>query len=150
MSESRLWEYLRTGMGARWEAQRHEDRFTPGIPDVSYSITRHGWIELKYLPTKPKKSSSILKIDHYTQDQRNWAIRHGRRAGLCFMLLQVNKTYMLFDWTKATLIGSTDFETHKRLALGVWESKIDWRHLRSLLVSPVVREQISVFRSTSP
>lgn len=145
MSEARLWQYLRTGMGSAWEAQRHEDKLTSGIPDVSYSMSRHGWIELKYLSTKPKRAESPLKIDHYTVDQRNWLTRHGSRAGLCFLLLQVEKTYMLFDWTKAMEIGTVPYARHLEMASAVWQTHIDWRHLGLLLVSPVKRMRVTVF-----
>lgn len=145
MSESNLWSYLRVGMGPLWEAQRHEDKLTSGIPDVSYSITHHGWIELKYLPDKPKRDNSILKIDHYTPEQRNWLTLHGARGGLCFLMLQVDKTYMIFDWTKAQRIATLPYADHVAMAMGVWEKSINWRHLRSILVSPVKRSRVTVF-----
>ena len=146
MSEAALWQHLRDGMGGGWLAQRHEDKLTAGIPDVSYSINRHGWIELKFLPSPPKRADSILRIDHFTVDQRNWLKNHGSRGGLCFVFLQVAKCYMLFDWTKVDQIGEVTYAEHRSLADGLWDKKIDWRQLGSLLVSPVKRKRITLYR----
>jgi hypothetical protein len=145
MSEHRLWEYLRDGMGGAWAAQRHEDKLSTGIPDVSYSISRHGWIELKYISTKPSKSTSILRIPHYTEDQRNWLTSHGSRAGLCFLLLQVEKTYMVFDWTKAWRVATLPYADHEAMATAMWKGKIDWGQLRRILVTPVKRAKVTIY-----
>jgi hypothetical protein len=143
MSEDRLWRYIRDGMGPLWEPQRIEYRLTAGIPDVAYSITRHGWLELKYLPKKPTRG--LLKIPHLTDDQRNWAAAHGSRSGLCFILLQVEDSYMLFDWTKSYMVGRLSYEDHTKIATRFWFKRIHWRELRDALVSPVVRFRTPVY-----
>lgn len=135
MSEHRLWLYLRTGMGSRWEVQRHEDRLSTGIPDLSYSMAVNGWIELKYLPKIPKGQ---LTIRHYTVDQRNWLIRHGKRSGLCFLLLQIDREYMIFDWTKVARVGQATFEEHREFAVKTWTGKINWSELGAILSQPVL------------
>ena len=129
MSEARLWSYLRTGVGPLWEAQRHEDRHSTGIPDVSYSTTHHGWIELKYLPKAPKRADAVLKIEHFTPDQRNWLTRHGKRGGRCFLLLQVEQTYMLFSWEVVPKIGRVSLPEHREMARKVWDQRIDFTDL---------------------
>lgn len=47
--EQLAWVCMRREMTGRWVAQRHEDRYSKGIPDVSFVLTdgRAGWIELK-------------------------------------------------------------------------------------------------------
>lgn len=126
MSEARLWEYVRDGVGPLWEAQRHEDRHSLGIPDVSYSTDHHGWIELKYLPAAPKRPTTIMKVDHFTAEQRNWLTKHGRRGGHCFILLQVGACYLLFSWADARKIGQMTFDEHKKTALTVWEGRMNF------------------------
>lgn len=124
-------------MGAAWEAQRHEDSLTSGIPDLSYSMNVNGWIELKYLRSKPAKDDTILKIEHYTPEQRNWLIRHGSKSGLCWLLLQVESVYMIFDWTKANKVGKLNYEQHIRLSNKTWIGRIAWSELREVLSHPV-------------
>ena len=47
-AEKNLWRYVRKGMAEHWDATRHEDRVTPGVPDVSFRVGgRNGWLELK-------------------------------------------------------------------------------------------------------
>jgi hypothetical protein len=140
MSEHRLWLYLRDNMASSWEAQRHEDRLSTGIPDVSYSMLHHGWIELKYLAAAPKKASTPMRIEHYTTDQRNWIMRHGSRGGLVFLLLQVGRDYLLFDWTRAREIGQVTFAEHCAMAAKHWAGRINWSELSYALNQPIRRQ----------
>ena len=133
MSENALWKYLRDGMGATWESQRHEDKLSTGIPDVSYSTTLHGWIELKFIAEPPKRASTILRIPHYTAEQRNWLERHGKRGGRCFLLLQVGREYLLFDWTGALSVGRVTMDELRAIAVARWSGRIDFPALRSIL-----------------
>ena len=137
MSENGLWDKLSKGMGAMWEAQRHEDRYSTGIPDVSYSMKYHGWIELKFLKSPPVNADTAMRIKHYTSDQKNWITRHGKRAGLCWILIQVGEVFMLFDWTKARLVGELSFEEHLTLANKYWEGRINFNELSVILNSPI-------------
>ena len=46
--EQIAWDVLARQMRGRWRAQRHEDKYSPDIPDVSFVAGRYsGWIELK-------------------------------------------------------------------------------------------------------
>lgn len=135
MSEANLWDYLSCGMGNRWEAQRHEDKLTSGIPDVSYSMNGvHGWIELKYLSKPPNGNSAIMVIKHYTPDQRNWIERHGKAGGRVFILLRVDTTYMLFDWKDTRYVGRVSYKQHRGMAIGLWDYGLDFDHLHLLLL----------------
>jgi len=133
MSERLLWDYLRKGMGPLWEAQRHEDSLSIGIPDVSYAITHHGWIELKYRAEPPKRPNSPLTIKHFTADQRNWLTRFGKKAGRCWILLQVDKTYMLFSWGKVQRVGAVSYAEHLKMAERVWVGGIDWEEFTDFI-----------------
>lgn len=121
--EAALWQHLHSAMGGLWEAQRHEDRLQADIPDVSYSTTHHGWIELK-VADKPKRPSTPVRVDHFTAGQRNWLTRHGRRGGKCFILLQVGPAYFLFSWTSARVIGDLTLEGLAKEALAIWGNGI--------------------------
>jgi hypothetical protein len=90
------------------ELQRHEDRYSLGVPDVSYSALQvNGWIELKECHEWPVRSETVLRIKHYTEDQRGWLFRHGERGGYCWLLLQVGKDYLLFNHLQAQGVGAT-------------------------------------------
>lgn len=133
MSEADLWKYLRDGMGATWESQRHEDKLSTGIPDVSYSTTCHGWIELKFVATPPKRPGTPLRIPHYTAEQRNWLERHGKRGGRCFLLLQVEREYLLFNWSGAQSVGRVALDELRTVAVARWSGRIDFHSLRQIL-----------------
>lgn len=133
MSEDNLWSYLRRGAGPLWEAQRHEDQYSTGIPDVSYSTTHHGWIELKYLPKVPVRPSTPLSIKHFTTDQRNWLKRHGQRGGKCFLFLQVVNEFMLFGWWQVDEIGRVPLSAHRDMAIGHWVGSMDFAEFIHIL-----------------
>lgn len=131
--ESKLWQYVRDGMGNRWDAQRIEDSLSVGIPDISYCITVNGWIELKHVPKAPIKSETVMKIKHWTAEQENWLITRGKRGGSCFVLIQIENCYLLIDWSECHLIGKVNFTQLCDAAIRVWHSRINWEELTKLL-----------------
>lgn len=138
MTEADLWRYVQHGMGPLWEAERIENRLNSGTPDVSYSTNVHGWMELKYLPAAPKKDSTVMQVRHFTPEQRNWITRHGRRTGLVFVFMRIASTFMLFDWSKAREIGTVTFDGHKKMAVKMWESAVDWDEFADLISKRVL------------
>lgn len=84
---------------------RIENLVEPGTPDVNY---RDGWIELKYIPAWPKRAETMVKIDHYTPQQRAWAIRRGHVGGKVSLLLVVGDEWLLFSGKDAAYwLGET-------------------------------------------
>ena len=140
MSEAGLWGTMRQQMGANkyWrEATRHEEALQAGIADVSY-VSRgrhHGWIELKKLKEWPKRESTIVRIEHYTDDQRIWLKKKGRAGGYTWLFLQVCRDYLLFDWEQCQDLGKLNkAETFARAAVS-WSGGMDWEHLGLVLCS---------------
>jgi hypothetical protein len=130
--ESTLWNYLKQGMGARWNACRHEDMITPGVPDVSYALDGvHGWIELKVLDAWPT-NNGVVKIDSFTSWQRRWLQERGRIAAYCWLLLKVNrpKVFLLVPWHVVHNVGKWSVN---KLVLNddviVWSGSINWDEL---------------------
>lgn len=82
-----------------------ENRVNPGTPDVAHL---HGWIELKQIEDWPKRPSTMVRIDHYTPEQRLFLRRWWEAGGLCHLLLRVEATdeWLLFEGHKADLIGA--------------------------------------------
>jgi len=135
MDESTFWAYLRKGMKGYWHAQRHEDKLTLGIPDVSYGMRGvGGWVELKYLHNWPKMKDTVVTIDHYTSEQRKWLRHRGRHDQHCWLFLRVGRDdFMLFDWQKAQMVGRL---TKRELVMRcdhMWSRKIDFKELAGVL-----------------
>lgn len=65
-----------------------------GTPDVSFA---GGWLELKSLAAWPKRAGTVLKIPHYTPQQRVWIAKHHRAGGLVMILLKVADDWVLLD-----------------------------------------------------
>ena len=117
-----MWRNVRKKMiPSFWaEATRHEDAYQRGIADVSFVQKRrkslpvapydieigvHGWIELKHRGMAPIRPTTVCKIDHYTDDQRIWLRDKGNAGGMTFLLLQLGRTFMLFDHEQCQDVG---------------------------------------------
>lgn len=86
--EQQMWKTLQGLMAGCWDAQRHEDRFEIGIPDVSFAAPGiSGWIELKKLPKWPSRDTAVLRVPHLYPEQVNWLETRGRWSDGCAWLL---------------------------------------------------------------
>lgn len=100
--ENRLKQHIVDKMGTRWDVQSHEDQFSVGIPDLSYGARGiNGWIELKRVLSWPKRPDTIVKMEHFTANQVNWLRRRGKKAGHCYLLIQVAAEYFVFSFHEA-------------------------------------------------
>lgn len=64
----------------------------PGTPDINFI---GGWIECKWLRSWPLSDKTIVKIGHYTNQQKVWARRRIRRGGNVWFMLQCGKEWLL-------------------------------------------------------
>ncbi len=109
--EKNFWKWLRPKIKPHGDFMRHEDSIQVGIPDVSYGskwlneVAVNGWIELKAMREWPKKMSTIIKLEHFTPEQKAWLRKRGRNGGRCFMLLKVEGDVLLFHWTIVAKVG---------------------------------------------
>lgn len=144
MSESDLWEHVREGMRSRWHAQRHEDKHSKGIPDVSYAMRRKtdGWVEMKFLPEYPTVSRHKsekpwdFKLDHFTPEQRNWMnLRDDHSAGRIFLLARLGTSHIIWQWRRVRYMwGSMPFFALEEKASGLWLGRgIDFGQLELIL-----------------
>lgn len=83
-----------------------------GTPDVNIST---GWVELKWAKSWPSRPSTPLRLPHFTDEQRNWALRRKGAGGRCWLVLQVKQEWFIFDeagmqwvgtWTRQELIDN--------------------------------------------
>ncbi len=66
----------------------------PGTPDVEFSL---GFIELKHVERPPVRSSTIVRIPHYTTEQRLFARQRASAGGVCLLLLQCGAEVFIID-----------------------------------------------------
>lgn len=134
-SESSLWRTLNKNMKERWQAERIESFVSCGVPDIYFTLmdSDMGWMELKHLHEWPKRESTIVKIEHYTPQQKNWIRRHGIKGANVSLLLQVGHEYMLYDWPIAVDINNYVKKDMIYLAMGYWKNRIDYDKLYRLL-----------------
>lgn len=71
----------------------------PGTPDVNFV---EGWVELKQLPEWPKKEATPVAVPHFTPQQRIWLLKRARAGGNIWLLLQVEKEWLLLDGATAS------------------------------------------------
>lgn len=118
MSESEMWKSLKKVMKS-YDPVRIESPVSPGVPDVNYT---HGWIELKYLEKWPIRENTLVKIHHFTKQQKAWLIRRCLARGLVFLMLKVGESeWLLFNGrTAAENIGKCNKEQLVKLCLARW------------------------------
>lgn len=106
MSEADSWELIRPIMiAARMDPIRVENDLGTGTPDVNYVF---GWVELKYLRNWPKRSTTKVRLDHYTPQQRAWAIKRSAFQGKVYFLLRVCESeWILYEGSRAAMLVGT-------------------------------------------
>lgn len=98
--ERAFWQWLDGKIGNLWHAQRHEDKHSVGIPDVSYGCRgTQGWIELKSLTAWPRKGFPALSVE-----QANWLTRRGKVGGNCYLLAEIDDFILLIGWERIGLL----------------------------------------------
>jgi len=136
MNEATLRNYIRRGLRAKGVlTTHHEDVLNAGVPDLSYSHGGvHGWIELKWLEAWPKRDATIVKIDHYTKEQKYFLLSRGRAGGRCWLLLRVGREHLLFGHEAAQDVGRiTREELRLKSTGGVMMPNVDFEQLTRIL-----------------
>jgi hypothetical protein len=114
---------LKTLRKAGLDARPVENPVDPGFPDVEYI---GGVLELKSAARWPKRSSTPLRVPHYTQQQRIWHERRAARGGRVHVLIQVGKEFLLFTGAVASLrLGHLPRTELLDFASGHWTSLSD-------------------------
>ena len=121
MSEQRMWQIIREGMRSLWDAHRHEDKLSLGVPDVSYGLRGiNGWIELKWHPAVNDEDKPI-RFPHFSMDQKMWLLMRGKKGGNCYVMIQVGKRFFLFDYESLGEIGFLSFTGLLDRSILSWE-----------------------------
>jgi len=92
MAEKHLWATLRDALKPYGHFDRIENMVGRGRPDVNYCVRGcSGDIELKQLPAWPAHSDTVVKVDHFSPQQRLWLRQRCAAGGTVFVLLEVVK-----------------------------------------------------------
>ena len=121
-AESLMWKKLRPFLlAAKLDPVRVENPIHPGTPDVNLCDGR--WIELKCIPRWPVRARTVVRIAHYTPQQRVWLYRRWKAApGSTLLLLEVcaERQWLLFDGdVAAKIVGRMNAAVHRTSARAV-------------------------------
>jgi len=95
--EANLWATMRGHFRPRGvHLVRVENGVEEGTPDLNYcKAGREGWVELKCTHL-PKRPTTGVKVEHFTEEQRGWANKRAVHGGRCFMWLAIGNHRALF------------------------------------------------------
>lgn len=104
----------------RFDALAVENSVHVGTPDVNYI---EGWLELKWLRSWPVKADTIVRLEHYTPQQRVWLMRRWVNGGKAHLLLQCRSVWLLFNGdVAAEHVGRVSRSELERLAC--WKTEV--------------------------
>lgn len=114
--ESALWKRIRPiFQTAKFDPVRVENPIHPGTPDVNFATG--AWVELKSVDRWPAGEGTLLRIGHYTAQQRVFLYRRWKYApGTTFLLLEVRaaRQCLLFDGdVAAKVVGRATAAGHR-------------------------------------
>ncbi len=112
-------------------AQPVENIVKVGTPDVEY---HGGWIEVKRTVEWPARASTMVSLDHdLTLEQRIWIKRRSSVGGKVWVLVQIDRDYLLFRGLDAVdLIGTA---TQQELVRGATHTCVGLAALKRNLLS---------------
>ena len=134
MSERALWSYIQRNLKKHGQISRVENAFYKGMPDVNYLIGGvEGWIELKYLKSYPIREKTIVKVRHFTREQKIWHYNRIMQNGKTTVILQIEKDYFLFANENVRLVGFLTKPDMIAKANKYWKNKINFLELKESL-----------------
>jgi hypothetical protein len=121
-SESLMWRKVRPFLvAAKLDPVRVENPIHPGTPDVNFCTGM--WMELKCIPGWPPRESNLVRIPHFTPQQRVWLYKRWKYApGSTTLLLEVRaaQEWLLFDGdVAAKIVGKSPEAEHRKGARAV-------------------------------
>lgn len=130
-----MWGVVRTALKGL-DPIRIENKCELGTPDVN--IAPGDWIELK-IADAPKRDETPLRIKHYTQEQRTWAIRRHHAGGRVWMLLKIETEWLLLKGEiAAKYLGYVNLEKLREVSVGIWKRKLDQEEFRKIILKSLV------------
>lgn len=145
--EGRFWQTLRGRLQGSWHAQRLEDAYSAGIPDVSWAARGvEGFIELKALNAWPPRRLNLASTCHLSSEQVGWLESRGEAgSGRCFVFLRAGRRHVLWHWPVARrLLESLPADEALGLAFedpvlgirAVWDGPVPVEEFLAVLTGP--------------
>ena len=95
-----------------------ENPCRPGTPDVNFI---EGWCELKHKDNWPVRKTTIIRLPHFTPQQRLHLRRRWHLGGNAYLLLQIAQDWLLFDGKAAAeFVGKVTRAELESVANAVW------------------------------
>lgn len=108
-----------------------ENPVKAGTPDVNYI---GGWIELKCLDKWPTRANTIVRVKHFTKEQRICLKRRWHRGGDTWLILKIKKEWLLFTGpVAAKYLGFCTRQELYELALFHWTNGLGKKDLQECL-----------------
>jgi hypothetical protein len=109
------------------EATRHEDKFQKGIADISFCQNGvGGWMELKHISDWPARDTTLVRIPHYTIDQKDFLEKKGKGQGNTWLFIQIGSDYLVYDWIPAQMLPDKTKTEMVELATFFYEGRLDY------------------------
>lgn len=122
LPEQRLYDWVRRRIGHVAHTTRIESRVGRDIPDLFVAFEGwQGWIEMKVLPDWPKRTTTGVRLDHWTSGQRYWSQRHRACGGRIVLLVEIAATGEILVFQAAD--AATKIDTWTR---GEWLQRAAW------------------------
>jgi hypothetical protein len=103
------------------DANAVENALVRGYPDVEFV---GGTMELKHLPKWPVRPETIVRVDHFTPIQRGWLRRRAARGGRTWLLLRVDREWLLFKGeVAADVVGCSNAADLRAAATALWATR---------------------------
>ena len=104
-----------------------------GIPDVNFA---DGWIELKWLRAWPKRENTVVRLRHFTKNQRDWLRDRYEADGNVWLLLQCRMEWLMFTGLDAaTYVGRVSREGLYQCATVRWTNGMKYAGLIKCLTT---------------
>ena len=135
--EAELWKLMKPHMLGH--VIRMENYLGPGQPDVNgcFDCTEW-WCELKVIERLPVRPTTVVKIDHFTPEQRVWLVQRSMVGGRSFMFVRVDhhRDFFLFKGLDAAHhVGKDWVSDHwKTEAIGWWKGRVNWVEFNKLVL----------------
>lgn len=122
LPEQRLYDWLRRRIGHVAHLTRVESRVGRDIPDLFVAFTGwQGWVEMKVLPDWPKRTTTAVRLDHWTSGQRYWSQRHRACGGRVALLVEIGATGEILVFRAADVATQIDTWTRQE-----WNWRAVW------------------------
>lgn len=151
-SESTFWKYLKRRMEpVGWLPRRIECNYPAGILDIYYRLPGlppfsgrwyRGWMELKYLPEYPKNKDLLIKIKHFTKEQKLSMKEEKSTGNVAWLFLKIAQDYFLIQDSLAINLEKYSYNELVYSADYFANRIVDHNQIHNIMVKEHERRQV--------